>query len=334
MRDQLGDDFLPFWNKKVSVTTLDAIEAALKDNEGVVRYRVVDNNVYCTKEGEFTWEPSILFTRALQTLCALTPVPNLDFVITHCDGTDPSFPLPEHLKKAAPIFGWAKQRDVAHVVLVPDYSSISTRWYNDMRKLIEGRRFVGQRVSWEQRAEKVCWRGDPRRGTYRDVLVQLSQKLPELIDAGFINVPPELAMFVKPRISYEEQMIHKYLPVLDGIMCAYPGYQWRLLSESLTLKQDSAQIQWFYRALLPYVHYLPFRRNLSDLVEKVNWARAHDEECKQIAQNAKKFVLNNLLYDDIYRYLYLALMEYAKLQDTSFNWEATAADPRWRLLPL
>ena len=43
---------------------------------------------------------------------------------------------------------------------------------------------------------------------------------------------------------------------------------------------------WLTAIMRPHVHYLPVARNLTDLPERVRWAREHDEEARVIAANA------------------------------------------------
>lgn len=43
-------------------------------------------------------------------------------------------------------------------------------------------------------------------------------------------------------------------------------------------KHDSIYYEHFYKQLQPWVHYIPFKADLSDLLEKIQWARDHDEE--------------------------------------------------------
>lgn len=58
----------------------------------------------------------------------------------------------------------------------------------------------------------------------------------------------------------------------------------------------------FYSDLKPYVHYIPIKADLSDLVEKVRWAKSHDEEARKIGAQARKYAVNNLLPKDIFCY--------------------------------
>ena len=44
--------------------------------------------------------------------------------------------------------------------------------------------------------------------------------------------------------------------------------------------------EWFYQYLVPYVHFIPLRNDLSDLEEKYNWAVNNPNEADKIARNA------------------------------------------------
>ena len=46
-------------------------------------------------------------------------------------------------------------------------------------------------------------------------------------------------------------------------------------------KQDSDYYEYFYRELEPWVHYVPLKRDISDVVEKVTWARENDEKVRR-----------------------------------------------------
>lgn len=59
---------------------------------------------------------------------------------------------------------------------------------------------------------------------------------------------------------------------VDGTVAAY-RYPYLMLGNSLVLKQDSPYYEHFYQALKPWKHYVPVKRNLSDLLEKIKWAK-------------------------------------------------------------
>ena len=50
----------------------------------------------------------------------------------------------------------------------------------------------------------------------------------------------------------------------------------------------------FYSDLKPWVHYVPVKADLSDLIEKIRWAKNNDDKAKKIVNNAQKFVLGML----------------------------------------
>ncbi len=216
--------------------------------------------------------------------------------------------------------------------MIPDKFSLSQDWLEIQRSV------QNSSTPWDKKINKVIWRGSftdvgktfhhadfSLDASIRLKLCQLSQKHSEWLDAAFTNAKPahllkllEIGQTLKPFLNKRELLKCKYLPVLDGHMCTYPGYQWSLLSNSIALKQESDQVQWFYRALQPYVHYIPIRQDLSDFVEKVEWAKKNDEKMKKIAENATKFAQNNLLLADNYLYLYLLFNAYAGYQKIDF----------------
>src|SRR5262249_18474101 len=99
-----------------------------------------------------------------------------------------------------------------------------------------------------------------------------------------------------------------------GNTCSWQRMYWTLLSNSVLLKQTTENIEWYYGVLQPYKHYIPFKKDLSDLVEKIQWARRNDNTAKKIAQRATVFAQKNLSEEMIYLYLYWVIIKYAEMQ--------------------
>ena len=66
---------------------------------------------------------------------------------------------------------------------------------------------------------------------------------------------------------------------------------------------------------------------MSDLLEQIAWAKSHDAECRQIAENARAFALANLMPEQIYAYFHHVLQKYASLQ--SFR-PKKPVGPEWK----
>lgn len=64
---------------------------------------------------------------------------------------------------------------------------------------------------------------------------------------------------------------------MDGTVAAY-RLPYLLAGNSVVFKHDSIYYEHFYKQLQPWVHYIPFKADLSDLLEKIQWAKDHDEE--------------------------------------------------------
>jgi hypothetical protein len=88
-----------------------------------------------------------------------------------------------------------------------------------------------------------------------------------------------------------EQSKYKYLVYVDG-HCAACRYGFMMRLGSVILKVEPRQVadrMWYFPLLKPYHDHVPVKPDLSDLEEKIAWCRAHDDECRQIGENAKIF---------------------------------------------
>ena len=159
----------------------------------------------------------------------------------------------------------------------------------------------------------------------RTKLINLSLKHPNIIDAKFVQPLVQMDdnqlknMFMKSgyvgqRLSIVDQLQYKYQMLIDGNTSSWTRAYWQIFSNSVIFKQESNNIQWYYNYLQPFVHYIPVKHDLSDLVEKIEWAQAHNDSIQKIIENANNFAYNNLQYEDLLLYMYLTLNEYAKLQ--------------------
>ena len=120
------------------------------------------------------------------------------------------------------------------------------------------------------------------------------------------SMPFGLASFLSP----SQQSQYKYVIHIEGHVAAF-RLSLEMAMRSVILKVDSQWDVWYSHMLVPNVHYIPVKSDLSDLVEKIKWCRQHDEECKQIALNAREFYEKYLQKDGLLDFTQKVLVDLA-----------------------
>lgn len=290
-------------------------------HEGMQRFKVIDSQVF---------GPSGPVKNLLEKLVKAYPVPDVDFIYFPHDILQDWYFFNRGLRNNSPIFAGAKNRFFDRVVLFIDrHFDIGNEqgWEGTIRQIDEANQ---SKWPWEGKKEKLFWRGLGSDGCYcihnwskvpRGRIVQFSRhKHPDLIDAAFTDVDSRDRGRVAHIVRFEGDVpLHTYLQfkyqlLVDGTTCTFPDAQWRLLSGCLTLKQESDDIMWFSKEMIPWKHYVPLEHYLSDAPEKILWAKDHDEEARQIAENAREFAMTHIMPEHIMLYCYKVLVRYAELQ--------------------
>jgi hypothetical protein len=262
----------------------------------------------------------------LNAICKRYPVPDLSFIYYNHD-------IAPKRKKSiglmAPIFCSSKRKGDKKVLLFSDWhyncSDLTGGWQGLYSTLLPDANIP----PWQERLPKLVWRGSTNEGGYtksnwhskpRGYLVFLSKELyPELIDAGFSMHHPwniqDREFFYKeltsPSLSALQQSFYKYQIDIDGVTATFTGLAWKMLAGSIVFKQDSDNVMWFHHLLKPYEHYMPVKRDLSDIVEKLLWAVDHDEQAYAIAQRGRQKIIDALEPESILAYCFFVLKGYA-----------------------
>ncbi|KAG2500689.1 hypothetical protein HYH03_001455 [Edaphochlamys debaryana] len=106
----------------------------------------------------------------------------------------------------------------------------------------------------------------------------------------------------------------RFTLALDGITASFRLA--KLLSlNSVVIKQESPWIEWYYRSLSPYGHYVPFwQHSRDDVLHVIDALRAQPEDKLQaIANKGQKFAYHYLRPEARKLYWRQALTEYRKL---------------------
>ena len=171
----------------------------------------------------------------------------------------------------------------------------------------------GKRLTWSKKKDTVVWRGastgcrvdlrnprlliskinqewkdDPKLKGFLDAGVTKATKKYK-IDEGILKKVNLEKLGIKPLdpLSMKEQFEYKYLLDIEGNAVAYRlGYF--LSSKSTIFKVDSPYTIWINEFLKPKEHYLPIKRDYSDLAVTIEWCRKHEDACKKITDNAYK----------------------------------------------
>lgn len=81
------------------------------------------------------------------------------------------------------------------------------------------------------------------------------------------------------------------------------------------LFQSTIFEEYFNDWLRPFEHYIPVLPDLSDLVEKVEWALSHDAEARRIQEKGRQFAERVLTDAQNDCYFFAVLLEWARLQE-------------------
>lgn len=324
MLEQIAEDLAPFQVSGVSISAMDQLIAE-DHSQGspklFVRYKISNHRVEMidhVSDHPCALPRSKVIAEALKKLAEAVELPDLDFIVTMHDSLDQE-QLP------APVFAFAKNPKYSpQIVLMPDFEALEGR-----KRMIGKVNKANAKYPWSKKINQAVWRGSRTGGDFtlenflsfpRSKTIELSLKFPELINARFGDYAfsPEVqrqayAPFFGDTLPMQSHIQYKYQLLIDGNSCAYSGGFWRLFSNSVVLKQASDSVQWYYRALQPYIHFIPINADMSNLVEMIQWALNHDAEAEQISTRAQAFAQENLHDFRILQYLHQLLLEYSKL---------------------
>ena len=117
---------------------------------------------------------------------------------------------------------------------------------------------------------------------------------------------------------------HKYLLSLEGH--SFWSFRLRALLHlnSAVLHQDTPCHEFWHIFLRPYEHYLPLTRNLSNLMETLRYARAHDDEVQEMVRRTRALAPRILSKRAVLGYVRELLTQYAALQTERVQLHADA----------
>jgi DNA-directed RNA polymerase II subunit RPB2 len=188
--------------------------------------------------------------------------------------------------------------------------------YDDINIVLGNTQLSGVNIPWSDKISKAVFRGGPTGcGTTGDTNMRI--RLAEMnipnkdtyLDVGLVTTTSNNPRFdpniglskvmvnASPvsRIPRDEQARFKYIIHIDGNVAAYRLLEWMTLG-SVILKVKGEYNLWVDHLLHDKVEYVSVKEDLSDLIEVIEWCKSHDDECRQIAENGRKFAEQALYY--------------------------------------
>jgi len=199
--------------------------------------------------------------------------------------------------------------------LVPDRHFLKSGGYRRYRAVA-----AAHRDNWRDRKDLVLWRGNLSGGglwptsaddidnpgtNHRWRMCMLLRDVPG-VDAKLSFARTSLKNRRRPDFDAlrafrvygdyvpQKEWVHvKYALDIDGNTNAWVNFFVRLILGCCVIKVASRRgyRQWYYDDLVPWRHFVPVAADMSDLVEKIEWCRAHDAECAKIAAGGQDFAL-------------------------------------------
>ena len=257
--------------------------------------------------------------------------------------------LSHNYEKYLPILSMSSNENFSDI-LIPTYED----WIRVQNK--ENKFFVRARQIYDNKISNIIWKNKKPTAVFRGsstgegVNIDTNQRLKvaylssitendenniPYLDAGITkwNLRPKKLMgeeYLKitdinsipfklvNKLNPYEQSEYKYIIHIDGHVSAFRlSYQLSLNSVILLVK--SKWNTWFSNLLIPFVHYVPVKEDLSDLIEQIKWCRNNDSTCENIVYNAKCFYNNYLAKDSIFDYFQKLFVEMKNNTGIYFN---------------
>ncbi|XP_046887537.1 protein O-glucosyltransferase 1 [Hypomesus transpacificus] len=295
----------------------DLMAATIQRGMGT-HYQIIDNKLYREQNCMFPARCSGVEHFILQVIDRL---PDLEMVVNVRDYPQ----VPGWVQPILPVFSFSKTADYQDIMypawtfweggpaVWPIYPTGLGRWdlmRDDLKK-------SAAQWPWKRKESRGFFRGS-RTSPERDPLVLLSREAPDLVDAEYTknqawkSEKDTLGRPPAKEIPLVDHCQYKYLFNFRGVAASF-RLKHLFLCGSLVFHVGEEWLEFFYPQLLPWVHYIPVKQDLSDLRELLQFVKENDGVAQEIATRGQKFILDHLRMEDISCYWERLLTEFAGL---------------------
>ncbi|XP_064606881.1 protein O-glucosyltransferase 1-like [Liolophura sinensis] len=283
-----------------------------------VHYQIINHKLYREDECMFPFRCSGVEHFILEIIKKL---PDMEMIINVRD-----WPQSGKYNPPLPVFSFSKDRSQNYDIMYPAwtfweggpavapiYPTGLGRW--DLQREIIPREAA--KWPWEKKIEKAFFRGS-RTSAERDPLILLSRSNPELVEAEYTknqawkSDADTLGRPAAKEIKLEDHCQYKYLFNFRGVAASF-RFKHLFLCNSVVFQVGEDWLEFFYPAMKPWVHYIPVRKDLTDVRKLLEFVKENDDIARQIAERGQEFIWNRLRMEDVSCYWEKLLKRYAKL---------------------
>lgn len=150
-------------------------------------------------------------------------------------------------------------------------------------------RFIEDVVPYDRKSDIVVSRNEVRNQPWRSRLLEMYCGNPRF-DFGQVNTDAGRPEWVRPFMSIDEQLGHKFIMCIRGHDVA-TNLKWVMSSNSIAVMPRPDVESWYMEGLLQGgVHYIEIKPDYSDLPERIDHYLSHPEEAREIIENAHSWV--------------------------------------------
>lgn len=213
-------------------------------------------------------------------------------------------------KNKRTIFAYTKKNTDEETVLMPDFCFLNWK-ESGMADYEQCWKTMVEESKKEPEHNTLFWIGNTKTHPTRGTLCELSEKDERIEAYGMDWTYSNNKAIPTKYISLTDHTQYKYLIDVQGR--GYSGRTKMLMFTGRPLFIAERQWDEFWtKDVVPFVHYIPVKEDLSDLIEKLDWAENNPEECKKISKNAQEFAMSNLRREDAIDYLAGLIVECSK----------------------
>lgn len=157
---------------------------------------------------------------------------------------------------------------------------------------------------------KVGWIGNLETNRMRKVLYDIGQAHADIFDicdmtwknnADIMNFPNKLTILNPSSYMSLPELVSKYSILIDIEGVGYSArLKYLLWSHRPVIIVDRPHKEYFFEHLKEWEHYIPVKRDLSDLVEQTQWIMNNYDKALEIAEKAYEFAKVHLTREACY----------------------------------